>query len=92
MRPVEGGHVTVDFGSAAASTFRPKTDDYVHVRGEAIEKQGAVTVIAREVIAEGKVFAIQQSDQAARESAEQPPGASEESFPLSPAAPAPRER
>ena len=92
MRPTEGGHVTVDFGPAAASSFRPKQDDFIHVRSEAIEREGQVTMIAREVYAEGKVFPIQQGDEAAAEAAESGAGRSEESLSPSPAAPAPRER
>ena len=59
--------MTVDFGTAAAVSFRPKQDDFIHPRGEAIEKEGQVTMIAREVHAEGRLFSIQQSDQAAGE-------------------------
>ena len=79
--------MTVDFGTAAAGSFRPKQDDFIHVRGEAIEKEGQVTMIAREVYAEGRVFSIQQSDQAAGEAEQKPAAASEESFSPSPAAP-----
>jgi hypothetical protein len=31
IRLSEGGHVTVDFGTAAGSSFQPKTDDFIHV-------------------------------------------------------------
>lgn len=44
-------------------------------------------MIAREVHAEGRVFSIQQSDQAAGEAEQKPAAASEESFSPSPAAP-----
>lgn len=93
IRLSEGGHVAVDFGAAAVSSFRPKMDDFIHVRGEAIEKEGQLIVIAREVYAEGQVFRIPQRDETALEPTGQPGRASGESSPpLSPAAPAPRER
>jgi hypothetical protein len=88
VRPIEGGRVTVDFGPVATDSFQPKPDDYIHVRGTAIEREGQVTIFAHEVYAEGKVFSIPRTDRPAQDAA-QGSSSSGASFPPSPAAPTP---
>jgi len=87
--PVEGGRVTVDFGPVTTGSFRPKARDYIHVRGKAIEREGQVTILAEEVIAEGKVFSIERMEAAAQDTGQSTTTDSPVVIPPSPAAPAP---
>lgn len=47
IRLSEGAHVAVDFGTAVVSSFRQQMDDFIRVRGQAIEKEGQVIVIGQ---------------------------------------------
>jgi hypothetical protein len=88
LRPTEGGRVTVDFGTAATGSFRPQRDDFIHVRGTAIEREGQVTIVAHEVYAQGKVFSIHRDDNT-RAKGQEPKSGSGPSIAPSPAAPTP---
>jgi hypothetical protein len=90
IRPTEGGQIAVDLGPADGNdSFQPKQNDFIHIRGKAIEREGKRTIIAKEVFAEGKIFSIRGNDEeaAAVEDDATSPG---QSVPPSPAAPAPQ--
>ena len=89
LESVEGGRVVVDLGPAdklSAVILQPK--DHIHVRGPVLKNGYTRTIIAGELIADGRVISIQR----APESIPQPLAAEGETgqMILSPAAPAPR--
>lgn len=91
LRPSEGGRVAIDFGpTGGTGGFHAKRDDFIHVRGKAIEKDGNVTIIAKEVFAEGHIFSLKRNDAIAAERDEAIGMSGLESFEPSPAAPPPR--
>lgn len=72
LRPTEGGRMPVDLGPAhGKGSFQPKRNDFIQVRGRAIEREGQVTIIAKEVFTKGKLFSIHRNDEAAADSGDQ---------------------
>src|SRR5215217_3014136 len=62
LDPVEGGRVVVDLGPAdklSAVKLEPK--DHIHVRGPVLKNGNTRTIIAGEVIADGKVISIERA-------------------------------
>ena len=88
LDPVEGGRVVVDLGPADnLSAVRLEPKNHIHVRGPVLKNGNTRTIIAGEVIADGKVISIER----ALGSVPQPQAAEGETghMLLSPAAPAP---
>jgi len=72
LRPTEGGRMPVDLGPAhGKGSFQPKRDDFIQVRGKAIEREGQMTIIAKEIFAEGKLFSIHRTDEATADAGDQ---------------------
>ena len=64
LRPSEGSRMPIDLGPAhGKGSFQPKRNDFIQVRGRAIEREGQVTIIAKEVFAKGKLFSIHRTDE-----------------------------
>ncbi len=61
LQPVEGGRITVDLGPAdKLTTVKLEPRDHIHVRGPVLKNGNIRTVIAGEIIAEGKVIPIER--------------------------------
>jgi len=62
LQPVEGGRIAVDLGPAdQLTTVRLEPRDHIHVRGPVLKNGNMRTVIAGEIIAEGKVITIERA-------------------------------
>jgi len=90
LQPVEGGRVVVDLGSAdKLSAVKLEPNDHIHVRGPVLKNGSTRTIIAGEMIADGRVISIER----APGSVPQPQASEGETgqmMILSPAAPAPQ--
>lgn len=61
IQPVEGGQIVVDLGPAASlGSIHLQDKDYVHVRGTPVQQGDRTMIMAREIIADGKMVPIQQ--------------------------------
>jgi hypothetical protein len=61
LQPVEGGRVVVDLGAAdGLESVRLEEHDYIHVRGTPLQNGKQRTIIAGELIADGKVVPIER--------------------------------
>ena len=61
LEPVEGGRIAVDLGPADQLTaVKLEPRDHIHVRGPVLKSGNTRTVIAGEIIAEGKVIPIER--------------------------------
>jgi hypothetical protein len=87
LRLSKGGHVMADFGAVGAGSYTPKAEDFIHVRGKAVQREGQVTILAEEVYAEGRVHSIHRDETETEPQATASPRGGD--VPLSPAAPSP---
>jgi len=61
LQPVEGGRIAVDLGPAdKLSAVKLEPREHIHVRGPVLKNGNMRTVIAGEIIAEGKVIPIER--------------------------------
>lgn len=62
LQPVEGGRIVVDLGPVDnLGSVRLENRDYIHVRGPALQHGNTKTIIAGELIADGKLIPIQRA-------------------------------